>query len=418
VLQRHLDSERDFQVRLAITRVLGGESNRPSEPTRQAEEEQRRAEAARQAEEERRRTEAARRAEEEHQRSEAPRQAEEERQRAEAARKIDKERQQAEAARRAEEERRRAETARLAEEGEVDRAQPGAIPSGDELTRVRGIVSHRRLSRRWLAMAASVLIAITIVGGGYWLYTGEQQAAAPQKVAEDQQQAAAPQKVAEDQQRAAALKAMMDSLDRMRAMQELTAAAQKGTPDAPAVLQITKNDRILGNPDARITIVEYASLTCPHCANFAKDVLPEIKKEWIDTGIAKLVFRDFPLDEAALRAAMVARCAPPERYYAFVDTFFAAQDKWVRGSDYRGALARLAKLGGLDQGEFEACIKNTELENKIVEGRLKAAQELNVSSTPAFFVNGSKFSAAPTVQEFGKLLHNLLMTLSVRNSRA
>jgi protein-disulfide isomerase len=249
------------------------------------------------------------------------------------------------------------------------------------------------LSRRWLAIAASVLIAIAMAGGGYWLYTEQQRAPAAQKAAEDQQRAAAAQKAAEDQQRAA--------------------AAQKGTPDAPAVLQITKNHRILGNPNAPITIVEYASLTCPHCANFANNILPDMKTKWIDTGKAKLVFRDFPLDEPALRAAMVARCAPPERYYALVDTFFAAQDKWVRSRDYREALARLAKLGGMDQGEFETCIKNTELENKIVEGRLKAAQELNVSSTPAFFVNGSKFSAAPTVQEFDKEFDKLFKLLPI-----
>jgi len=177
--------------------------------------------------------------------------------------------------------------------------------------------------------------------------------------------------------------------------------------DAQTVLQITKDDRILGNPDAPITIVEYASLTCPHCAHFANDVLPEIKKEWIDTGKAKLVLRDFPLDEPALRAAMIARCAPPDRYYAFADTFFAAQEKWVRSTDYREALARLAKLGGMGKEEFDSCLKNTELENKIVEGRLKATQELDVNSTPTFFVNGSKLAGAPTVEEFEKLLSGL-----------
>jgi protein-disulfide isomerase len=177
--------------------------------------------------------------------------------------------------------------------------------------------------------------------------------------------------------------------------------------DAKSVLQITTDDRILGNPEAPITIVEYASLTCPHCAHFANDVLPDLKKEWIDTGKAKLVLRDFPLDEPALRAAMIARCAPPERYYAFADTFFAAQEKWVRSNDYREALARLAKLGGMGQAEFDTCIKNTELENKIVEGRLKASQELEVSSTPTFFINGSKLAGAPTREEFEKLLSGL-----------
>ena len=177
--------------------------------------------------------------------------------------------------------------------------------------------------------------------------------------------------------------------------------------DAQSVLRITKDDRILGNPEAPITIVEYASMTCPHCAHFQDDVLPEIRKKWIDTGKAKLVLRDFPLDEPALRAAMIARCAPPDRYYAFADTFFAAQEKWVKASDYREALARLAKLGGLGKDEFDSCLKDTALENRIVEARLVASKELDVNSTPTFFVNGSKFTGAPTVEEFDKLLSSL-----------
>jgi protein-disulfide isomerase len=94
------------------------------------------------------------------------------------------------------------------------------------------------------------------------------------------------------------------------------AAPHQLLADAQTVLALGKDDRILGNPDAPITIIEYASLTCPHCAHFANEVLPELKKKWIDTGKAKLVLRDYPLDEPALRAAMIARCAPPDRYYA------------------------------------------------------------------------------------------------------
>lgn len=169
--------------------------------------------------------------------------------------------------------------------------------------------------------------------------------------------------------------------------------------DAQAVLQITKDDRILGNPEAPITIIEYASMTCPHCAHFQDDVLPEIKKQWIDAGKAKLVLRDFPLDEEALRAAMIARCAPPSRYYAFADTFFAQQEKWVGNRDFRGELARLARLGGMSREQFDSCLKNTRLENQIVEGRFVASKQLDVNSTPTFFINGSKFTGAPTVQD-------------------
>jgi protein-disulfide isomerase len=177
--------------------------------------------------------------------------------------------------------------------------------------------------------------------------------------------------------------------------------------DAHTVLALTNDDRILGNPDAPITIVEYASLTCPHCAHFTNEVLPQLKKKWIDTGKAKLVLRDYPLDEPALRAAMIARCAPPDRFYAYTDMFFGAQEKWVTARDYRDALARLVKLGGMSREEFDNCLKNTALENKIVEGRLVASKELDVNSTPTFFINGTKFTGAPTVEEFDKALSGL-----------
>ena len=177
-------------------------------------------------------------------------------------------------------------------------------------------------------------------------------------------------------------------------------------PDA-SLLAINKNDRILGRPDAPITIIEYASMSCPHCAHFSNTVLPELKKKWIDTGKAKLVLRDFPLDKLALRAAMVQRCAPPDRFYAFVDTFFADQQQWVLADDYKAALARLAELGGMSKSEVEACLKNTALENQILEERLVASKDLGVDATPTFFINGTKFSGEPTVAEFDKVLSNL-----------
>src|SRR5947208_11951275 len=186
-----------------------------------------------------------------------------------------------------------------------------------------------------------------------------------------------------------------------------TTLSRQLVAEAKPALQISQDDRVLGNPDAPITIVEYASLGCPHCAHFTNDVLPEIKKAWIDTGKVKLVLRDFPLDEPSLRAAMIARCAPPDRFYAFADTFFASQEKWLQARDYRDALARLAKLGGMSREEFDSCLKNTALENKIVETRLVASKELDVNSTPTFFINGTKFTGAPTVEEFDKALSGL-----------
>ncbi len=194
------------------------------------------------------------------------------------------------------------------------------------------------------------------------------------------------------------------------ALSPTPAAAADSAPaaaDAASLLAIGKDDRILGNPAAPITIVEYASLTCPHCAHFTGEVLPEIKKKWIDTGKVKLVLRDFPLDGEALRAAMIARCAPPDRFYAYIDTFFADQATWASAPDFEAALGRLAELGGMSKAAVGKCLKDITLENKILEGRLTASKQLNVDATPTFFVNGTKFTGAPTAEEFDKQLSGL-----------
>jgi protein-disulfide isomerase len=188
------------------------------------------------------------------------------------------------------------------------------------------------------------------------------------------------------------------------------AAAQtssKPAGNAANLLAPTPQDRILGKPDAPITIIEYASLTCPHCAHFEKEVLPKLKEKWVDTGKAKLILRDFPLDEPAMRAAMVARCAPPDRFYPLVDTFFADQDKWVTQRDYRAALERLAKLGGVGDKEFKTCISDKKLEDQVAQSRLTASQDLGVDATPTFFINGTKYNGDPTVEAFDQLLSGL-----------
>ena len=174
--------------------------------------------------------------------------------------------------------------------------------------------------------------------------------------------------------------------------------------DAAKELAVQPSDRILGKAEAPITIIEYASLTCPHCAHFDVTVLPKLKEKWIDTGKAKLILRDYPLDEPALRAAMVARCAPADRFYPLIDTFFAQQEQWVTSRDYRAALEKLVKLGGMSDKEFKACISDKKLEDQVAQSRLVASQQLGVDATPTFFVNGKKFDGAPTVEAFDQAL--------------
>jgi protein-disulfide isomerase len=181
-----------------------------------------------------------------------------------------------------------------------------------------------------------------------------------------------------------------------------------GTGPAGAAADMLQ-DRVLGKPDAPVTIVEYASFTCPHCAAFHAETLPALKKEYIDTGKAKLVFRDFPFDEAALRASMLARCMPPERYFPMVDTLFKSQNSWAREKDFTAALGRIGKLAGMSEADFKACMSDEALLNGIVKGRLDGEKQYDVQSTPSFIINEkSKLSGAQPIGEFDRIIKPLL----------
>jgi protein-disulfide isomerase len=167
----------------------------------------------------------------------------------------------------------------------------------------------------------------------------------------------------------------------------------------------TSDDRILGKPDAPITIVEYASFTCPHCADFDQNVLPKVKTEWIDTGKARLIFRDFPLDQAAVRAAMLARCAPPDQFYAFIDVLFRGQTNWAVGGKVDASLAKIAKVAGMSDEQFAACMKDEAVQKRVLDSRLEAEQQYKVESTPTFFINGVKVVGVQPYPEFEKVLN-------------
>lgn len=168
------------------------------------------------------------------------------------------------------------------------------------------------------------------------------------------------------------------------------------------------DDIVLGKPDAPITIFEYASLSCPHCAEFDKEILPQIKKDWIDTGKARLIFRDFPLNAQALHAAVLAHCAPADEFYPFVDLLFGNQDTWLRAEDIDAALGKLGVLGGVTPEKFAACQADKPLSDKILSAQLQASHDYDVSSTPTFFINGHKIEGALPYTEFAKTLNDLM----------
>lgn len=177
-------------------------------------------------------------------------------------------------------------------------------------------------------------------------------------------------------------------------------------PAVPTGLEVQPSDHVMGDPKAPITVIEYASMTCPHCADFAANTLPEVKKQFIDTGKVKWVFRDFPLDQYAVRGSMLAECGGNDRYFALIEILFGAQRNWIRINDMDGTIAELGKIGrlaGISEADFKACMSNQALLNAIVAER-QGGEQLGVDSTPTFFINGKKTAGAMPFDEFAKLL--------------
>jgi protein-disulfide isomerase len=152
-------------------------------------------------------------------------------------------------------------------------------------------------------------------------------------------------------------------------------------------LRVREIDHVLGKPEAPIVIIEYASFTCWSCARFNMEVLPQVKKRWIDSGKAKLVFRHFPLDNVATRASRLAECSAPAYFFATVEALFRTQDRWARAADPGGEMARVLAGMGVTPGSAAACEANTPAEDKVI-GDIQSGQALGVTSTPTLFFNG------------------------------
>jgi protein-disulfide isomerase len=173
--------------------------------------------------------------------------------------------------------------------------------------------------------------------------------------------------------------------------------------DAPPL-----GERSLGSADAKVTVIEYASATCPHCASFHKETWPALKAEFVDTGKVRYIFREFPFDDLALAAFMVARCAPEEQYFPIIDILFEQQEAWARSQDPKGALFKVAQLAGFTQESFEACIKNDKVAQGIIDTQQKADKTYGVNSTPTFFINGKMMKGSAALEDFRKAITEAL----------
>jgi protein-disulfide isomerase len=168
------------------------------------------------------------------------------------------------------------------------------------------------------------------------------------------------------------------------------AQAQDATDAASKMLAAASplGDRALGRADAPVVMVEYASATCPHCAEFHEKLLPLIKTEYIDTGKVRFIFREFPLDKLAMGAFMLARCVPDDKYFPTIDMMFDRQETWMKSPNPADELFKIMQLSGMDQPAFEVCLKRVELSKAIFESSKKAAKDFGIKGTPAIFVNG------------------------------
>lgn len=182
--------------------------------------------------------------------------------------------------------------------------------------------------------------------------------------------------------------------------------ATAATPPAPTAEQVQAllapqaDDIVEGQATAPVTIVEYASLSCPHCAHFYEKELPDIKKELIDTGKAKLVYRHFPHNEPGFRAAQLVNCADAKQRPAFIKALYDAQDNWAFSDDFLKKLKPIVSIGGIDSAAFDSCIANKDGENRILESRKQATEIGQIESVPSFFINGKLLKESPNLEHF------------------
>ena len=167
-----------------------------------------------------------------------------------------------------------------------------------------------------------------------------------------------------------------------------------------------RSERFIGKPDAKVTVGEYFSLTCTHCAAFAQETFPDVKKKLVDTGAVRWVFHDYPLDQVALTGSMVARYLPVDRYEPFVNALLASQNRWAfgRANDPTEELWKIAGLAGMSRATFDKAIGDTGLRDWIVQQQKADTDEWKIDSTPSFVINNQKYAGEMSYDAFRKLI--------------
>jgi protein-disulfide isomerase len=188
-------------------------------------------------------------------------------------------------------------------------------------------------------------------------------------------------------------------------------AAKKELKEVP-VRELMKKGELseisIGQPEAKITIIEYASMSCGHCGLFHRELLPKLKAKYIDTGIARLIVREFPLNYSAMAVSMLARCAGPDKTYDVIATMFERQSAWLRKGDVRGDVLAIMSEFGVTEDGFKRCLNDKALFHQIKAVRQRAVDAFGVNSTPTFFINGKPLVGPMSAEEFDKIIEPMI----------
>ena len=164
----------------------------------------------------------------------------------------------------------------------------------------------------------------------------------------------------------------------------------------------------IGNKEAPIKMLEFASLTCGHCAKFHNEVLPVIKEKYILTGKIYFTYKDFPLDKFALKASIISRCSGNDNYFKFLDVFYKKQSSWTRTKDPFKSLLKIAKIGGIKDEEIKVCVGNKSIEDGLLKDRLNSSKKYDITATPTLYFNGEKYKGDLTLEALELKINSIL----------